>query len=524
MANGFIQTPEQAKQTILSDYRNAAGSRSFGSLYAANELAGARATQQVEQQYGEQIGAAYKTAMAQRANILESNLGTGYKTELSEDVQKSLNQAYDAYMSKMSQSKQQIAETVNEANTEVDDVLQKYAENTAAYRNAHGDYAQSWVDYMRNNLSEEEYAKFITSPDWRNYVTLDFGDDESAASQYQLLQKFVDAGIMTDQQLRETYAKYYRLKTTEELNTPTFVEEVDPETGETFRKYTSIVDDEGNITAAGKNYFDFLENYAATRQGKGPSWEEYLSENNPELLDWAKTYNPYNYTDDPTNAGTFRTVYGTASTDYKYTFLEEYGGLSKKEVDATFGEMTSIMNKSVDDIKTSDVKGLISSYRQLAEQMGYDSERVDWSSIEQQADVYLQQIKEYEEEIKAKKTSKKVGEGIGYGVGAAAIVGGLISIIASVVSVPFTAGASAPAAAAGVKAGVGLIVGGAAGIGTAAGAAEGTQKQIEALEGDKKAQENLLKQMYLNSLGMMVSDINQGYAKQQSREAAKQRR
>ena len=523
MANGFIQTPEQAKQTILNDYRNAAGSRSFGSLYAANELAGARATQQVEQQYGEQIGAAYKTAMAQRANILESNLGTGYKTELSEDVQKSLNQAYDAYMSKMSQSKQQIAETVSEANTEVDDVLQKYAENTAAYRNAHGEYAQSWVDYMRNNLSEEEYAKFITGPDWRNYVTLDFGDDESAASQYQLLQKFVDAGIMTDQQLRETYAKYYRLKTTEELSTPTFVEEVDPETGETFRKYTSIVDDEGNITAAGKNYFDFLENYAATREGKGPSWEQYLSENNPELLDWAKTYNPYNYTDDPTNAGTFRTVYGTASTDYKYTFLEEYGGLSKKEVDATFGEMTSIMNKSVDDINTSDVKGLISSYRQLAEQMGYDSERVDWERIEQQADVYLQQIKEYDEEIKSKKTAEGVGGFYGFGAGVGMVIGGIISIIASGVGIVATAGAGVVPGIAGMAEGASMI---AAGAGTIAGTSVGianSEKQIKALEGDKKAQENLLKQMYLNSLGMMVNDINQGYAKQQSREAAKQR-
>lgn len=523
MANGFIQTPEQAKQTILSDYRNAAGSRSFGSLYAANELAGARATQQVEQQYGEQIGAAYKTAMAQRANILESNLGTGYKTELSEDVQKSLNQAYDAYMSKMSQSKQQIAETVNEANTEVDDVLQKYAENTAAYRNAYGDYAQSWVDYMRNNLSEEEYAKFITSPDWRNYVTLDFGDDESAASQYQLLQKFVDAGIMTDQQLRETYAKYYRLKTTEELSTPTFVEEVDPETGETFRKYTSIVDDEGNITAAGKNYFDFLENYAATRQGKGPSWEQYLSENNPELLDWAKTYNPYNYTDDPTNAGTFRTVYGTASTDYKYTFLEEYGGLSKKEIDATFGEMTSIMNKSVDDINTSDVKGLISSYRQLAEQMGYDSDRVDWERIEQQADVYLQQIKEYDEEIKSKKAAEGVGGFYGYGAGVGMVIGGILTIIASGVGIVASYGAGVVPGVAGMAEGASMI---AAGAGTIAGTSVGianSEKQIKALEGDKKAQENLLKQMYLNSLGMMVNDINQGYAKQQSREAAKQR-
>lgn len=523
MANGFIQTPEQAKQTILSDYRNAAGSRSFGSLYAANELAGARATQQVEQQYGEQIGAAYKTAMAQRANILESNLGTGYKTELSEDVQKSLNQAYDAYMSKMSQSKQQIAETVNEANTEVDDVLQKYAENTAAYRNAYGDYAQSWVDYMRNNLSEEEYAKFITGPDWRNYVTLDFGDDESAASQYQLLQKFVDAGIMTDQQLRETYAKYYRLKTTEELSTPTFVEEVDPETGETFRKYTSIVDDEGNITAAGKNYFDFLENYAATRQGKGPSWEQYLSENNPELLDWAKTYNPYNYTDDPTNAGTFRTVYGTASTDYKYTFLEEYGGLSKKEIDATFGEMTSIMNKSVDDINTSDVKGLISSYRQLAEQMGYDSDRVDWERIEQQADVYLQQIKEYDEEIKSKKAAEGVGGFYGYGAGVGMVIGGILTIIASGVGIVASYGAGVVPGVVGMAEGASMI---AAGAGTIAGTSVGianSEKQIKALEGDKKAQENLLKQMYLNSLGMMVNDINQGYAKQQAREAAKQR-
>lgn len=523
MANGFIQTPEQAKQTILSDYRNAAGSRSFGSLYAANELAGARATQQVEQQYGEQIGAAYKTAMAQRANILESNLGTGYKTELSEDVQKSLNQAYDAYMSKMSQSKQQIAETVNEANTEVDDVLQKYAENTAAYRNAYGDYAQSWVDYMRNNLSEEEYAKFITGPDWRNYVTLDFGDDESAASQYKLLQKFVDAGIMTDQQLRETYAKYYRLKTTEELSTPTFVEEVDPETGETFRKYTSIVDDEGNITAAGKNYFDFLENYAATRQGKGPSWEQYLSENNPELLDWAKTYNPYNYTDDPTNAGTFRTVYGTASTDYKYTFLEEYGGLSKKEIDATFGEMTSIMNKSVDDINTSDVKGLISSYRQLAEQMGYDSDRVDWERIEQQADVYLQQIKEYDEEIKSKKAAEGVGGFYGYGAGVGMVIGGILTIIASGVGIVASYGAGVVPGVAGMAEGASMI---AAGAGTIAGTSVGianSEKQIKALEGDKKAQENLLKQMYLNSLGMMVNDINQGYAKQQAREAAKQR-
>ena len=71
MAVGYIQTSDQAKK-FLQGMRNATGSRSFGSLYAANELAGARAEQQVEQQYGEQIGQAYKSAMAQRSNILSA--------------------------------------------------------------------------------------------------------------------------------------------------------------------------------------------------------------------------------------------------------------------------------------------------------------------------------------------------------------------------------------------------------------------------------------------------------------------
>ena len=500
MANGFIQTPEQAKQTILSDYRNAAGSRSFGSLYAANELAGARATQQVEQQYGEQIGAAYKTAMAQRANILESNLGTGYKTELSEDVQKSLNQAYDAYMSKMSQSKQQIAETVSEANTEVDDVLQKYAENTAAYRNAYGDYAQSWVDYMRNNLSEEEYAKFITGPDWRNYVTLDFGDDESAASQYQLLQKFVDAGIMTDQQLRETYAKYYRLKTTEELSAPTYVEEVDPETGETFRKYTSIVDDEGNITAAGSNYFKFLENYAATRQGKGPSWEEYLSENNPELLDWAKTYNPYLAgTKDPFWAGTMRTAHGTVSNDYKYTFLERFGGLGQKEVNTVFGDLKTLADKSIDDINVNDVKSFAAKYKKLAEQIGIEG--VDWEAVDKEIDVKLQNIDELKEEI-----------GIKNAVAAGAGIALALTVVGIVASAVVTGGASLAGAITASYAAGSLV-----------SASVNTANEVKALEGDKKAQEDALKQMYLNSLTSMVSEVNAKKREQQIREYQSQR-
>ena len=109
-------TEKQAKQAILNDYRNISGSRTFGSMYAANELAGMRAEQQVEQQYGEQIGQAYKTAMAQRSNILSSNLGTGYKEAMLGDTDQYLTQAYNQYMSKLSESKQTIASNVAKAN------------------------------------------------------------------------------------------------------------------------------------------------------------------------------------------------------------------------------------------------------------------------------------------------------------------------------------------------------------------------------------------------------------------------
>ena len=82
MAVGYIQTSDQAKK-FLQDMRNATGSRSFGSLYAANELAGMKAEQQVEQQYGEQIGQAYKSAMAQRQTSCQAILAQDIRKQCS---------------------------------------------------------------------------------------------------------------------------------------------------------------------------------------------------------------------------------------------------------------------------------------------------------------------------------------------------------------------------------------------------------------------------------------------------------
>lgn len=504
MAVGYIQTSDQAKK-FLQGMRNATGSRSFGSLYAANELAGMKAEQQVEQQYGEQIGQAYKSAMAQRSNILSSNLGTGYKDAMLGDTDQYLSKAYDQYMSKLSQSKQAIASNVGKANEVVTDELEKQASNVLEYNKAAPKYADYYINWLKNNLSEEEYSEIVNSADWKNYMTADFGDDTEIQAKYDELVALEEEGKLSPEQeteLKQLRASYYRLKSEQELTTPAYVEEVDPETGETYKHWTSIVDDQGNLTEAGINYYDFLENYAATRKDAGPSWEQYLSETNPELLDWAKTYNPYLAgTKDPFWAGTMRTSHGTMSNDYKYTFLERMGGLSSKQVDSVFGDINKLTNKSIDDINVNDVKGFISQYRKLAEQAGL--EKVDWDALDKQADVYLQQIKDYEKEIKSAK--------IGAGIGGAAIALLVIGMAAATIA---TGGGAAAVFGAAATAG---------GAGGLTSAITNSVDAIEALEGDKKAQEDLLKKEYLNSLVTMVNEVNAKKREQQIREYQSQR-
>ena len=502
MAVGYIQTSDQAKK-FLQGMRNATGSRSFGSLYAANELAGMKAEQQVEQQYGEQIGQAYKSAMAQRSNILSSNLGTGYKDAMLSDTDQYLSKAYDQYMSKLSQSKQAIASSVSEANEVVTDELEKQAANVLEYNKAAPKYADYYINWLKNNLSEEEYLETINRPDWRNYMTADFGDDAETQARYDELAALEEAGTLSPEQeaeLKQLRASYYRLKSEQELATPAYVEEVNPETGEKFKHWTSIVDDQGNLTEAGINYYDFLENYAATRKDVGPSWEQYLSETNPELLDWAKTYNPYLAgTNDPFWAGTMRTAHGTMSDDYKYTFLERFGGLGQKEVNTVFGDMTKLANKSINDINVNDIKSFAAKYRKLAEQTGIEG--VDWEAVEKEIDVKLQNIDELKEEI-----STKNAVAAGTGIALALVV---VGIVASAI---VTGGAS---------------LGGALTASYAAGslvsASVNSANEVKALEGNKKAQEDALKQMYLNSLTSMVSEVNAKKREQQIREYQSQR-
>ena len=478
MANGFIQTPEQAKQTILNDYRNAAGSRSFGSLYAANELAGARATQQVEQQYGEQIGEAYKTAMAQRANIIESNLGTGYKTELSEDVQKSLNQAYDKYMSDLSQSKQKIYETVSKANSQVDDALSTEAKNLAEYNNALSDYYVAYDEELRNTLSEEDYFNHTIDPLWSKYYDYDFSSSPEMQQNYEMMKKL---GLSEDN-LARIFNQYRHLKSMDELSQVAYEEVTDPD-GTVRREYSSLFDEEGNLTLAGVDFYDQLENFAAQRKGQGTSFGEYLQEKNPELFDWASSYNPYDMTQEENNtrAGSFRTMTGRTSTDYEYSFLERFGGLTKSQTEKTFDKIYGQLNKSVDKISADNIEGAIDEFKKISEQIGLTQKDIDWAGVKDQVSKLLRQSEEYKEISKEHKAS-----------GGTTIAFSILAVIA---------GAVLTATGVGAAAGWTLAAGGALGI----VAGSNTVSDVEDYDEAAKYTEDAAKRAYLDTVDAMVN-------------------
>lgn len=473
MANGFIQTPEQVKQTILSDYRNAAGSRTFGSLYTANELAGVRAEQQVEQQYGEQIGQAYKAAMAQRSNILSSNLGTGYKTELSEDAQKYITQAYDKYMSDLSGAKQSIAQNVDKVTSSIDTALGTEAENLAAYNNALGDYYVARDEEMRNTLSEEDYIKYTRDPLWAKYYTYDFSENPAMQNIYEDALK---SGLSEDD-LAKVFSEYRRLKTLDELSQVAYEDVTDPD-GTVRREYSSLFDEEGNLTLAGVDFYDQLENFAARREGQGTSFGEYLQTKNPELFEWAKSYNPYNVTDDQTRAGSFRTMTGRTSTDYEYSFIERFGGLTKSQTDKAFDKIYKHLDKDVD---INNVESAIDQFKEVSEKIGLTQKDIDWTSIKEQVSKALSTSKEY------KKLSKEYKASGGTGI-AVAILGYIGSLIMT---------------ATGAGAGAGL---GVAGISTAlmAGGLSELQTAKE-YENASSAYEAAAKRAYLDTIDSMIT-------------------
>jgi hypothetical protein len=221
-------------------------------LYNAVDLSADRSAGLARQQYDESISKAYNSAYSQSGVINSSNLGSGFKEALSSDVENSLKQAYESYRNTYASSLSSIEQQASSAIKSIDDELLLQSKNTKSYIDSIYDYLSDL--YIRSKGSEDgkilqdEYLNnlFTNDPLWKRWTTA--VTDESGA---EIGRSLIDKNTL----LNELY------------------------------------DAEGNINEQGRDFYNQMMYSLGTSDGVNYSYGKYLSENKPELLEWATSTN-----------------------------------------------------------------------------------------------------------------------------------------------------------------------------------------------------------------------------------------
>lgn len=478
----MITTKSGFKNALQESERDAFGNYTWRQAMSNIDYQTKLAEAQAKQLYGEDVATAYQAATQQRAAIAGTAFGQGTKELLMSDTERALSQAYDQYMSNYAQN---IANIQNQASTAYSE-LNKALEERSKYMS----------DY------EQEHYKYLQSLDtWFQKQIENATDDVSREKAQQAYDDFVKGDLSDWKKFYNVTDQGATLKTWDELTTPV----QDPLTGE----YISLYDAEGRLTRAGQDFYDQMENYYSSRMAKEgetlpPSFQQYLYSENQELYDWANQYNPYSYAPnlagESTNVGAFKQLLGIESTDEQYSFLERFGGLSRLDIENTFDTLFDTLSSK--DINVDSISDVVSELRNVSEKLGFSS--VDWQQVQQQTETALNEYYKYSADAKSSRTEALAG----YSAAGVAMAIAIGSVIASVASIP--TGIGIPAAAA---SGNNALL--------AAGTSIAAYKAGKESEANAIAYENLanltegqLKQMYLDALTMMSSEVQSKYQQQ----------
>lgn len=316
---GLVYTEDQAKQQLLNQNRDYNNRLTWQAMLNDNSLQAQRAENQLVKQYTDASVDAYTSYLKSQNAIKNSQVVGQGKQQLLNENDQALLDIYNSYKQSLSSGLADVATAEAEGAESINQLLEDQAKMTADYTNAHYSYLQALYDkYL---AGENDY--FAEGNQWNKYTTYDQLKDENGNPVYD------ENGNPV---LDETSP---RLMNWDEIANPV----------------NGYYNTDGTLTLKGVDFFDQLENQIANEDGY--SWGNYLAETNPDLLDWANSYNPYNYTQAGTNAGTMRTMYGMMSTDEEYSFAERFGGLNKEQVDAMYEDYTSAAEELADAIASS---------------------------------------------------------------------------------------------------------------------------------------------------------------------------
>lgn len=339
--SGAVWTANNVASQLYNQNRDYNNRLTWQTALANNTIAAGKAQSQLIKDYTDASADAYVSYLRNKNNIENSAIVGQGKDRLLSENDLALQEAYDSYRTQLAEGSAQVASAAAESEQAITNALNEQAKYTADYANAHWDYLkQLYYDYTQGE------NKIFDSKLWSKYIVqrpvLDADGNEMHDDK---------GNVITEP----------RLMTREELA-------------------STLYDDDGNLTMAGVDFYDQIEN-AIAQSGTGMSWGDYLAENNEELFNWAQSYNPYNYTFEGTNAGTFRTMVGMAADDNQWSFIERYGGMTEEQLKSNFDGFYTAIKKlnSIDTEEHADkaVKALQDVNNELwtlAEDLGLDGQ------------------------------------------------------------------------------------------------------------------------------------------------------
>lgn len=306
MKYGSIFTEDRVKKQLYDLNKDYRGRQTWANMFANAGLSAQQQQSALNYNYSNALSQAYLSSLHNNSVVAGSNVLN--KQALIDQNTLALEEAFNTYSKQHAEGSKEIAKNLSATTTAIDTELAKQASNTVAYANANYEYLQKLYEQYNNGENT-----LFNDINWSKYLYNETDEE----------------GNIIDS----------RLKTWTELTAPTYEED-----GQGNKQWTSLYDDKGNLTIRGADFFDQMQNELANT-GKGMSFGEYLSEANPELLNWATQANPYDFTLAGTNKGSFQTLFGLTSTDEEYTFAERFGGFTQGELKQTFSKFTNFANE-----------------------------------------------------------------------------------------------------------------------------------------------------------------------------------
>lgn len=329
---GYTITKSDYEKQLREQSKSLTGGKTWAELYQSNYLAGERAKAMAEENYLDAAAQAYQSSLGQRSNILESNLGQGYKQQALTDTDLALQEAYNTYMSKYAEKANEIASSVAANASKFDEAVASEAE---------------WME--KTGQSVEDYFKYL----YNTYYTV---DEESGVGvlnkDYESVNPFVQNEEIWGRYLKHPVTEKgedtskYMLKSPEELSAMLY-----------------DIDESGNrvLNTLGQDFYDMVMNYMPTpiydKNGKlvrtdieqAKSYSDYLQEKDKDLYDYLISSDLYNINTAGSKFGTFKELMGLDANDYEYSWLERAGGMSREEVDKLFGDIDTKLQKATFD-------------------------------------------------------------------------------------------------------------------------------------------------------------------------------